>query len=366
MPKAVAHRTHHQSTSPPRKVPEPRVRALALILFLSCGSTPACHSSVLRIQDGATLSGKPISQEAYAAFMRGRLLELAGNASEAAKVYETVLALDSNAAEAHVRLGALKCQVDAAAAAAAFEHAEALEADLASLWQEKSRCALAQRRAADALSAARKAMILAPTDRTSTDLLMAALALDGRPQEARSLAWASVAMLPNSPRAWHNLYDFEEPKQRTALALETGRRFGGPRSTTRTSDSAGSQSEATEYGRSADATARVPVDPRELIEALHQGSEDDIARAARRLRLTALKLAIAAFSVGAYEVSKREALRAFRASPDNIDAWALSIVSAELLGDQVALTEVLAHTIPTRGHMCPEVTLAWNAMLARQ
>jgi hypothetical protein len=329
----------------------------------------ACQTTVTRVQNGTAVSGRAIAPKAYAAYLRGRLLEHDGQTQAAEAEYLTTLAYDSKASDAYVRLGVIRCGKNSRTSDQAFAKAEALAPNDVMLWQERAHCALKTGKLTVALETGRRALELAPDDPQNSYLLALALNRSNQTARARDLAWAMVSAFPRDRRGWELLDSFySAPAQyRQALLTEAFIRTRQTSSTSRYRLAAGLSAE---YAHKANAQSsranEIAQASSRLVSALYVGDEKAASIAARELRLTSLKLALQAYELGAYEIAYNEALRATRVAPDNANAWALALVLSDVLDKSDTLTELLERkpSLPTVFE--PRVEGALKQMAERQ
>src|SRR5262245_27011835 len=85
---------------------------LKLTLTLTLCSACAFQAQpVTRIIDGVEANGRPISDDAYAAYARASVLEAEGKDREALMAYRTALAADSGSSEILARIAAIECRL---------------------------------------------------------------------------------------------------------------------------------------------------------------------------------------------------------------------------------------------------------------
>ena len=84
-------------------------------LVVVAASVTACASGseVVRVFDGHATVGPYISDEAYAAYARGALLEASGEYQGAAAAYQRALDASPESAAIWVRLAAVRCRLAA-------------------------------------------------------------------------------------------------------------------------------------------------------------------------------------------------------------------------------------------------------------
>jgi len=351
-------------------------RGFALSLYrsipLSVALLSACSTTVVRVNDGNVVAGRAIPPHAYAAFMRGRLLELDEKPLLAAAEYEKVIAFDPAAAEAHVRLGAIHCRTTVDRSNREFDLAFRRSPNSVALWQARTRCALDRSDFASAVLASTRLLELAPNDSESSFLLIDSLERAGRIGHARTLCWALIARVPNDSGAWQRLSALYTGSERTAILREAASHVRAPDGTASRLrferapvPSATPTPESALVANSLSESMRLSSES-DLVAALTEGDDSAVDRAARRLHLTSLRLAMFAYARGAFAFAHTESLRAYRVAPDNDNAWTLALVTAELLGKRAVLEELLGRSRPTRMQLDAEVANALRAMTTRQ
>jgi len=304
--------------------------------------------------------------------MRGRVLELDEKPLLAAAEYEKVIAFDPAATEAHVRLGAIHCRMTVDRSNREFDFAFRRSPNSVVLWQARARCALDRSDFPSALLASTRLLELAPNDSENSFLLIDSLERAGRIGHARTLCWALIARMPNDSGAWHRLSTLYAGRERTAILREAASHVRGPDGTASRVrvervpvPSATSTREAAPVANSLSEAMRLSTES-ELVAALTEADDTAVDHAARRLHLTSLRLAMFAYARGAIAFAHTESLRAYRVAPDNDNAWAIALVTAELLGKRAVLEELLGRRLPTPMQLEAEVANALKDMTARQ
>ncbi|HVU01955.1 MAG TPA: hypothetical protein VHE30_09395 [Polyangiaceae bacterium] len=201
---------------------------------------------VVRLSNGRDVSGRFVSEEAYAEFLSGTVAEAAGDLRTAAERYRATLDADGGAAEAWARLGVVLCRSAPHEADRALSRAERAAPDLAAPFLADAECALVRGDGARALAAATRALARAPDDPECTRVVASSLERLGRSDEARRIRRAAELRADTGPL---------RPEPRGALIDESAPRDGslgppapGPRRTTE-----GIVLEKIRLGRAADA-----------------------------------------------------------------------------------------------------------------
>ena len=158
-------------------------------VMIGCGS----HQTTQRLFDGHLVVGPYVEPEAYASFAEGVYLEERGDPQGAMRAYQRARDLDPDSPAIAARVGALLCKSDLDAGLAALETSDVAR-NYAPAWAERARCLRAHGQLAEALEAARRAVMLAPTH-PDANLLVAQLYRErGEPERARAwlLGWVTT------------------------------------------------------------------------------------------------------------------------------------------------------------------------------
>jgi tetratricopeptide (TPR) repeat protein len=294
-----------------------------------------CAHQVTRISDGSTKQERAVSTQAYAAYARARLLERQGDTRAAAASYREVLRLDSAADEAWVRIGALSCERDPAAAGRAFLEAEQLNAESAVLFRAKAQCSLLQRDFAAARTAAAAALRFAPNDPELSQLVIAVQLASGNLEQAARYAWSHVAIFPQDTKGWLLLA--------ASVAGPEGLRAQLHR---RAADRISSRYPYATFSPPSQPTARRSLDRSvksrlDLEHALRTGDDRAVQRAARELGLGTLDLVTRAFELGALEFAHAQATLAGMVQPQDAGIWQQRLMLADLLQDEEQFDQLL-------------------------
>jgi hypothetical protein len=155
---------------------------------IGCGS----HQTTQRVFDGHLVVGPYVEPEAYAAFAEGVYLEERGDPQGAMRAYRRAQDLDSDSPAIAARVGALLCKSHVEDGLAALE-TSGVARDYAPAWAERARCLHGHGRPEEALEAARRAVMLAPSH-PDANLLAAQIYRErGEPDRARAwlLGWVT-------------------------------------------------------------------------------------------------------------------------------------------------------------------------------
>lgn len=291
--------------------------------FSTFGAAPACLAVVLlgacgpahtteRVFAGQTVVGPYIAPEAYSAFAEGVYFEEHGDAAAALAAFRRAQALDEDSPAIAARIGALLCRSQPDAGLDALE-TSGVARDYAPAWAARGSCLYAQRKADDALEAARRAVRLDP-ENAEANLLVARIHRE-RAEPERAGAWLFGWLLrdPHASASWRSIA--EEATLSGDVSLATLARTLG--------------SSADVAAASAEPPQPDPVRPVPLATgALRQGQP--------ALALEQARLALAA-------------------NPRDADALVAAAYAAALLGDEAALLSVLQQARATQP---PGATLA--------
>jgi tetratricopeptide (TPR) repeat protein len=304
---------------------------LAIVLLVI-----GCARQVTRISNGSARQDRSIAAQAYAAYARGRLQERQGDTVAAAASYREVLRLDRAADEAWVRIGALSCERDRAAASRAFFEAEQLNAESATLFRAKAQCSLLHRDFAAARSAAATALQLAPNDPEVSRQVIAVLLASGNLELAMRYAWSHVAVFPNDTNGWVVLAAIvAAPK---GLHAQIQRR-AAERVSSRYPHATFSLPSPQRGQFSLDRSAKSRLD---LEHALRDGDARAVHRAARELGLGTLELISRAFELGALDFAHGQVTLAGMVQPDDARIWLERLTLADLLQSEDEFNQLLA------------------------
>lgn len=269
--------------------------ALVLALLATSGCSLFGPTTVDRRFHGKTVEGPFVSPEAYAAMTRGSVHETKGELEAAKRDYASATRDAPDLAEPWARLASVLCRLGEDAGPA-FRRGVSIDPSLATVWMERARCLLLQKRPADAASAANVALRLAPGDVQTSLLLHETLrAADDGPGAARIFR-GMVARWPDDPRVGALASSLEPP---------------------------------------------VPS-PRDAVDAaLRSGDEARAERLAKAARLPLASLALRAAACGRLSLAARLAALVFRADPASSDARVALLVTADLQRDEAVFREAL-------------------------
>jgi tetratricopeptide (TPR) repeat protein len=305
---------------------------------------------VVRVFDGQATAGPYISDQAYAAYARGALLEASGEYQNAATAYEQALADLPESAAIWVRLAAVRCRLGASAERELAE-ARQLDPEYAPLWREWAQCRLGRGQTAQARVLAERALALDPDDEQTTLILASVEDRLGNAQRAGELLVAQGLRSPGSGAVWRAALELAERTKDatlTRLARAGLGRAGLP--------------DPTLGARSARSRALLATIDRALLSG-----ELDLARQlAPRARLSAGALAVRAAAAGAARAALDQADFVLDSDPANADAWTAGLVAADLLDDEPSFEKGLARWSPAMGTPSPEAARLYGDLLERR
>lgn len=281
----------------------PRWAALALVVLVAPGCTLFGPSSVTRRVHGRTIEGPFVSPEAYAAFVRGSVHEAHGELTAAKSAYEMAAREAPDLAEPLARLGAVRCRAGDDPSEA-FRRAGELDPELATVFIERARCDLLRGHAREAIAPAQTAMRLAPSDPTTSLLLIDVLRGANDVAGAVRVESGLRARFPDDPRI-------------VALSARS------------------SAVRASAEPRGLEALG--PVD-----DAVRRGDEPAAERLASTARISLATVALRAAALGRAAHAARLAALVFEADPTSSDARIALLVANDLLRDDDGFRRALA------------------------
>ncbi len=315
-----------------------RRRATGPLLLITLLAAGCATCRVARVNGGRVSCGREVDSRAYAAYARGQLSELQGDRASAAREYEHAIDLDSRAARAWIRLGALRCRTAPARAEAAWRHALRLAADSYLLWYERARCALDQGAlgAADQFSrralalgpslpevtllAARVASRLGDSEREST-LLFGALAT----QPGNAVLWTALATSPTVPAS------LQEHALRRLLELRPIDASWIPPAYLKAQRADPLQQQIARHLRT------------QLELALARRDSHSAVRLAGLLGVRPRQLALSALDAGFHAFALQQARVLLALDTNDVFAWLIAACAAVLSQSHAAVVELLSH-----------------------
>jgi tetratricopeptide (TPR) repeat protein len=334
------------------------VGASAVLLALSW-LTPGCASSsaVTRSVRGRLVRGRFVTDDAYAAYLRGALLEAQGKREAALSAYTEGARHDPNSPELLTKIGALICdRQDVGGAAsgekpgAAFERAAAIDPGYEEAWTERARCFLKRGQLTDAAQAARVAVSLDPNRVEPALLVSLALERLGRIEEAKRWIQGLVARNPASIEANEAMAAFAERTHDAALHAAAERALA--------------ELGAGPDRRSPTLKARTTV--ADVDAAIARGEFDEARRRALAARLSSGALSLRAAAVGAASFAREQADLVLAADPGDSDARVAAAVAADLLRDDDALARAMGGVEIAKTRISPLAQLLMAELLLRR
>jgi tetratricopeptide (TPR) repeat protein len=294
-----------------------RVASLGACLLGLLGCSSA--QSTQRLFHGHVEVGPYVEPEAYAAFAEGVYLEQQGDWAGAASAFRRARALDPDSPGIAARLGAIACRTSLEAALDELQ-TSGIARDYAPAWAERARCLLAHHDPSRALEAARRAVMLDPSNPDANLSIAQIHREQGQPERARAwlFAWA--------------LGDPDAGAYRAAIAEQA--QLLGDGALTLLME---------QLGR------RVADDP----------DADDAVAPSSPTRLAEL-----AIVRGEPATAAEHAALALAADPGDADALVLALLAASLSSDEARFAELLVRARPSTTPPRPAIA-AWMAELLR-
>ena len=305
---------------------------LVLISLASCGT-----GTITRVRAGHSYEERSIDARAYAAYARGRLYEAQGDLSRAAAQYRAVVALDPEAGEAWVRLGAVHCIENPKPADHAWDKAARLDPESPKLWAEKARCELRHNHSRAALQFAQLAMRFDPTSVDAVSLVATAAGKLNRSRDGLAWLYGAAAMNPTNAYLWRLILATNN------LPIAERRYAAAQLAKLRPPDSIAILPAYSSVVGSNQTTQAAWA--RKLEQDLEDGfSADDVVKARRiatMLGLNPEQLARRAVLAGAYDTALQEADLILEVASDNAIAWIVGLLAADRMRDESRLDERL-------------------------
>ena len=333
--------------------------AALLELFALASLTPGCASSsaVTRSVRGRLVRGRFVTDDAYAAYLRGALLEAQGKREAALGAYTEGARHDPNSPELLTKIGALICDKQGTAGAAssetpgaAFERAEAIDPAYEEAWTERARCFLKRGQLADAEHAARVAVSLDPNGTEPAVLLSLALERLGRIDEAQKWLEGLVVRSSASIEAHEAMAAFAERTH------DDARHAAAERALTELGAHANRKNPAVK--------ARTTV--ADVDAAIARGAFDEARRLALAARVSSGSLALRGAAVGAASFAKEQAELVLAADPVDADARIAAAIAADLLRDDEALARTMTEAARGKAPVSPLAQLLMAELLLRR
>jgi tetratricopeptide (TPR) repeat protein len=309
-------------------------RFVTLMLASLLGTGCASSYPVTRMVGGHRVQGRFVGDQAYAAYLKGVVLETQGRFDAAAAAYEEAIVHDPDSAELWTRIGALRCSASARPGAPtsengpwdAFTRAAEIDPEYEETWTERARCHLRRGQLEQAASAARVATSLDP-DRLEPPLLLAQiLERQGRIAEARQWLDGLVVREPTSTEAHEAMAGFasrthddarREASLRALSVLRPPRLEDKP-------------------------FQRVRPSLAEIDSALSSRDFDRAESLALSARVSSGALALRAAALGIVGFARAHAELVLSADPSDSDARVAAAVAADIARDDDALTAIVS------------------------
>lgn len=197
------------------------MRARLLAVLVSAAACAACvhPTAVQRAYGGDVLTGRYVSPEAYASFLRGALAEASHRSDEALQAYYDASRRDSASPEPWACIARVLCSSGAHGAAdagVALERALALDPEYARAWEVKAECARVLGDVAGQRAAASRAVQLDPQGDGASILLARSDGSGGRTASREALVALTVTA-HNPVAAWDALATWAEAHGDIAL-----------------------------------------------------------------------------------------------------------------------------------------------------
>lgn len=333
-----------------------RGRVAALAVWALSALTVACaEPGVVRVIDGREVEGRFVNDRAYALYAVGADAEARGQWDAALSSYGAA-AEEDDSAEIWTRIGAVACRASSASrskveADAAFDRAQARDADYEPLWRERARCDLATGDVAAAHAASTRAVELDP-DRDETVVLHATVTERlGRAADAQRILEGLVTAHPGSVQAWQGLYDFARRRDDAALRRAAARRLR---------ELAPTQAAALEK-------IEVSLTPlAEVDAALARGDLATARRRAKAARLVPADVAARAAALGRSALAREQAELVLGADPSDATARVALAVAADLTHDDATVARAMSGLPPSIAGASPLARLLFAELLDRR
>jgi tetratricopeptide (TPR) repeat protein len=333
------------------------IRTLWLVLpvALGCAAAPP----VTRMVGGHVVEGRFVADGAYAAYLRGVVLETQGQLEAAMAAYGEAIEHDPESAELWTRMGVVRCAAGVTPGAAAkavgpwdaFARAERIDPTYEETWTERARCHLNRGELDDAARAARAAVSLDPDRRETAILLALVLERQGHLEEARRWLNGLIARDASS---------IEAHEAMAAFAVRTGdegRRLGSEEALALLRPPLSGAGVL----RRGEAVSLSGIDA-----AIGRGDFDRARRLALAARLSSGALALRAAALGSVSFARIEAELVLAADPADGDARVAATVAADLARDDAAFSRALSGVPANDAPLSPLATLLMAELLSRR
>lgn len=311
----------------------------------------ACaEPGVVRVIDGREVEGRFVNERAYALYAAGADAEARGQWDAALTSYGAA-AEEDDSAEIWTRIGAVACRRSKVDAEAAFDRAQAHDAEYEPLWRERARCELTAGDPAEAHAASARAVELDP-DRDETVVLHATITERlGRAPDAQRILEGLVTAHPGSVQAWRGLYEFARRRDDAPLRAAAARRLR---------DLAPTEAPALEK-------IEASLSPlAEVDAALARGDLATARRRAKAARLVPAELAARAAALGRSALAREQAELVLGADPSDATARIVLAVAADLAHDDATVARAMAGVPASAVAPSPLARLLFAEMLERR
>jgi tetratricopeptide (TPR) repeat protein len=330
--------------------------ASPLLVILSLAVGCASANGVTRMVGGHRIEGRFVADQAYAAYLKGVVLETEGEVDGALAAYGEAIAHDSDSAEIWTRIGVLRCAdrrqpvgaVKTEGPWEAFARASKIDPEYEETWTESARCHLKRDEIDDAARATRLAVSLDPDSVEPAVLLAQVLERQARIDEARHWLDGLVARNPSSIDAHEAMIAFAGRTHDEARRL------------------ASEEMLATLRPRTGSETSRAQRRASDVDAALVLGDFQRARRLALASRVSSGGLALRAAALGRLSFARSQAELVLAADPADTDARAAAAVTADLTRDDAALARVMSGVPPGASGVSPLATVLMAELLARR
>ena len=384
-----------------------RSAGLAWGAIFAAGAVVACTpATVVRVIDGREVTGRFVSDRAYALYARGAEAEARGDLEGARLEYLAAAEQDEGNAEVWTRVGAVSCGLGRDdGAREAFDAAAARAPEYEPLYRERARCALSRTGSGGAGAAASgdglraafedatRSLSLDPDSEDAALLYARAAEATGDAALAERALRELVVRLPGRAAGWRALRDLAARRKdgpavaRATAALETlgdaaNATFADGAAGPKTGDAAPTSSAGPTTGNVAPTgradpttsiTAGAPTSAarasgalEDVDAAIARGSLDDARTAAKRARLQPAELAVRAAALGRAQLAKTQAELVFKADPSNASAAIALAVASDLLRDDAGVTSALATPASLTTSPSPLARLLFTELIQRR
>lgn len=323
-PKAPS-RSSSIASSPSRgaSLPLP-FRASWFALSLAISGCFGGSYAVTRVVDGREVVGPFVSEEAYALYLQGTLLEGEGHWEEAASAYTQALRYDPDSPDLWTRRAATLCALGREPFSS-FDRAVRIDPRYEAAHAERARCHLSRGEDEAALLSARRAFEVEPKTAENVLLLADILEHAGQGDEAMAL----LDELTTRERALP-----EAHRARLALAIRRGDDIRKNASGRRLLEI------APDVAATLDEPSLAPL--ARIDDALRERDLERARELALKARVSSGALALRALALGRLAEARDQASLALSANPADSDARVALAMVAHLQNDEATLSEALS------------------------